>query len=70
MVILDQLTPSSMFSLKVMVTSAVNEYPELLFLGLVVVMVGLVVSILNLLVNFVMVFPAWSVTLPVGKVMV
>ncbi len=71
MVIFDQLTPSSMFSLKVMVIGAVNENPELLFLGLTLVMVGLVVSILNLLVNAVFsVLPAVSVMLPVGKVMV
>ena len=70
MVIFDQLTPSSMFSLKVMVMGAVNENPELLFLGLTLVMVGLVVSTVNLLVKVLMVFPAVSVMLFVGRVMV
>jgi len=50
MVIFDQLMPSSMFSLKVMVMGAVNENPELLFLGLTLVMVGLAKSTVNLLV--------------------
>ena len=70
MVIFDQLTPSSMFSLKVMVIGAVSENPELLFLGLVLVILGLVVSTVNLLVKVLMLFPAVSVMLPVGSVMV
>ena len=71
MVIFDQLTPSSMFSLKVMVMGAVNENPELLFLGLTLVILGCVVSILNLLLNAVFsVLPVVSVMLPVGRVMV
>jgi hypothetical protein len=58
------------FLLNLMVMGAVNEKLILLFLGFVLVMVGLVVSILNLLVYAVMVLPAVSVMLFVGRVMV